>query len=870
MSHAKLLLFDGHGLAYRAFYALPPLSTSKGIPVNAVLGMANMILKVLEKENASHAAFSFDAGMPISRISAFAHYKAHREQMPENLATQLESIKTLVKLMGFPIIELEGYEADDCIATMVHALKEEDVETIIVTGDMDLLQLVSEKTHVLVTLKGTSEVTIFTSQDVKKKFGVLPHQLADYKGLAGDTSDNIPGVAGIGPKTAASLVCRFGSIEEIYGHIDEVESEKVKKLLVQYKETAFLSKLLASLIFNAPICFSLNDCERADTYSEEFAAFLEKLEFKKLMDRLGLVRKNEVLQKNNFIISHAKDVQQEDLIKELTESTMPALAGPKDGITALAVSEEKIFIASIDELKDILSSLAYDCTLTCLTVHDSKKWLRQCPEFESYFSRLLRHDTVLAGFLLNPNTPSPSLKQLADIHLGEEFEFSNGIPGLAREAAALFKLAPALNDKLVKENLLQVYREIEILLPPVLARMESEGIALDCDYFRELAKEVERDLFGITDHIYKMAEEEFNIASSKQLAHVLYEKLKLPAGRKTKTGFSTDSEELERLAKHSDIAVEILAFRELSKLKNTYIDSLPSLVAPDTGRIHTSFHQAVTATGRLSSTNPNLQNIPIRSEFGKRIRKGFVAPSPNHIILALDYSQIELRILAHMSNDKTLLEIFHLQNGGQGDVHTQTSAEIFGVSPEDVTLDMRRTAKAVNFGIIYGMTEHGLSQTLGISMEKAREFIANYFKKFPGVKDFIQKTLEEARQKGYVTTIFGRKRYLPDISSRNRMVREAAERMAINTPVQGTAAEIIKLAMIRIYKEMKTQKLKSKMILQVHDELIFEVLQSELYLMGNLAVKEMEQAYPLNVPLKVNVELGPNWADTKPISLSML
>ena len=856
MYERKLMLFDGHGLAYRAFYAMPSLSNSKGVPVNAVLGMANMVLKAIETERPTHAVFFFDAGLSEERVAVYEHYKAHRERMPENLETQLSLIKQLVLLMGFPVIELPGYEADDCIGTVVEKLKNDLMEICIVTGDMDLLQLVSEKNNVLATVRGTSDMTPFTPEDVKKKFGVTPLQLADYKGLAGDSSDNIPGVSGIGPKTAADLISRFGSMENLYANLNEIDSVKVRQTLESHKEEAFLSKQLASLIKDVPVEFALDNSICPKIYPEEVGAFLDELELWNLKSRLGFSNKREVKPMKD-LQSHKLSDNNVEVLEKIGE--VLALTKYESNIIT-AFSSNEVLSVSLDECKTFFKELIARKKQLKLIVHDSKKWFKETEELEYVFENNVWHDSMLAAFLLNGSTSSPTINQVVREHLG--LEVTGNYP--AEESALLWKCASILEEKLQEKELMQAYRQIELPLVPVLARMERAGIALDVDYLMELSKELNRNIENIAERIYIVAGEKFNISSNKQLANILYEKLGLPQGRKTKTGYSTDSDELERLAKQYDIAIEILAHREISKLKNTYVDSLPAIVNHATGRIHSSFHQAVTATGRLSSSNPNLQNIPIRTELGRKIRRAFITRSPDYILLSLDYSQIELRVLAHMSQDQILINAFN----SDMDIHTQTAAEMYAIGPDNVTLDMRRAAKAVNFGIIYGMTEHGLSQGLGISREEAKGFIARYFERFPGVKLFIQNLLEETRDCGYVKTLFGRRRYLPDITSKNRMVREMAERMAVNTPVQGTAAEIIKLAMIRIDKLLKERGYESKMIVQVHDELLFEVPKYELEKIAQMVLCEMESVVQFSIPLKVNMEVGTNWADTEPLSLA--
>lgn len=868
MYDRKLMLFDGHGLAYRAFYALPPLSTSKGVPVNAVLGTANMILKAIDQGKATHVAFSFDKGLPAARIDAYEHYKAQREKMPESLTLQMELIRQLVTLMGFPIIELEGDEADDCLATIAQHLENSEVKIFIVTGDRDLLQLVSENINVLLTTKGTSTMDLFTPEKVKQKFGIWPAQLADYKGLAGDSSDNIPGVTGIGPKTAANLIEQFGSLEELYNRIEEVTPEKLKTTLKTYREDAFLSKQLAMLVKDLPIEFTLESCKRQNNFSPELKTFLEDLEMFNLITRLGFAKTSEKEPCSiNVPIIELHDIQSiTQTIETLTPSTHISLVNsPFNKIVVSALTPNEAITFDSKNLCFFLQELFGKQKCGQLIVHDSKKWLLEHPELEHLFLKYLWHDTMLAASLINSELSSPSLAQVTAAHSQYKLpKLTNETISrafMAQEAIALLECGQSLEKQLTEGNFIKIYREIELPLIPVLAKMERTGIALDIDYLIELNKELEINLEKITGRIHFLAGEQFNIASNKQLSYILYEKLGLPKGRKTKTGYSTDSDELSRLARTSDIAIELLAYREIAKLKSTYVESLLALSDPDTKRVHTSFNQTVVATGRLSSTNPNLQNIPIRSELGKKIRKAFIAPSPKWFLLSADYSQIELRILAHMAKDKTLINAF-LSNK---DIHTQTARELYNVTDENVTEQMRRTAKTVNFGIIYGMTEHGLSQGLGISREEAKLFIEKYFERFPGVKTFIQTVLEGAKEQGYVSTLFGRKRYLPDITSKNRMVREMAFRMAVNTPIQGTAAEIIKLAMIKINKLMQEKSFRSKMLLQVHDELLFEVPEEELQEIAGLVTNEMESVIQFDIPLKVNVEIGKNWADTVPL-----
>jgi len=861
----KLLLIDGHSLAYRAFYAMPPLTNSKGESTQAVLGVANMVFKILKEEKPSHLVVFFDRGIPAFRLDAYKDYKAGRPPTPEDFQSQLPHIKEFFEAMGVPVVEEEGFEADDWIAATVHQAEPIAAQILVLSGDLDLLQLVSEKTSVLVSKKGISNLTRYTPEEVAKRFTLKPSQMIDYKALVGDPSDNIRGVYGLGEKGATKLLTEFESADAILKNVQNL-SPKLQATLANAKDQILLNQDLVTLRKDAPFQFDPQKSLLPDEPKSELVQFLEKMEFKGLLTRLG------VEAASNFEIPPFEQIDSEAKLQAMLEKFRQTKEAGLFLFPPLATfwSEHSLavecpnvgrWILGPDLAKRALIELTKDKTEKEIFTYDWKSFELlfldekiDCPPWNI-------HDSLITGWLANSARTDPSLPELAKAHLDisipEKLEKNEDL--LSSWISILIPLGRELKIKLQALGLEPLYKTMERPLISVLAEMESRGVALDIPYLNQLNGELRTELERFEKEIYELAGTTFNINSSQQLGQILFEKLQLPTGKKTKTGYSTNVEELERLAEHSPMPKLILQYRELAKLLNTYLDVFPKLILDRTGRIHTTYVQTGTATGRLSSKDPNLQNIPIRTDYGKKIRKAFTAQKPDWKILAADYSQIELRLLAHFSNDPVLIESFN----NNEDIHTRTASEIFKVSLEQVTSEMRRMAKVVNFGLLYGMTEHGLSQGLKISREEAREYIKRYFERFPNVGAYLERSLEEAKEVGGTKTLFGRRRPVPELHSKNSFIRSQAERIAVNAPLQGTAADLIKVAMINLSQKLKEEHLQTLMVMQVHDELIFEVPESELERIGFLVKNEMENAARLEVPLIVDIVVGKNWADAE-------
>jgi DNA polymerase-1 len=893
----KLVLIDGHSLLYRAFYATRPLSTTDGRPTNAVYGFAGMLWQILEDESPDAIVVALDTAAPTFRHEQFTEYKAHRPETAETFYVQVPAARELVEAMGIPVIALEGYEADDVLGTLAQRAREQGYQVLIVTGDQDALQLVGEGAFVLMPQKGMGQTVRYDEQAVRERFGLEPSQLPDFKALKGDPSDNIPGVPGIGDKKAAALLRQFGNVENLLERLHEVEDPKLRTLLEQYREQIPQYKRLATIVRDAPVPDTPPRWQPTAEHFTRLQQVLESLEFRSFLRRLPALRAKwlgaqpptlppETPAEVRTVGVQWSVARGEEEVRRLVQR---CLQTPRVGVRALvqgahvmelhlsgvavALSrEEAVYVPGsapvpslFDEEGDGLIGL-----LTPLweseTVAKSGYHLKplQASLIRSGVSpRQFVFDAMLAGYVLQSGRSSYPLPDLVQDYLGERLPIgdSTGEGGLAAyicaEATACLRLEQVMNRQVAAIGCAEVLHRIEMPLSEVLARMELAGIAVDVEYLHQLSDVLDGLLRAKEGEVYTLAGEPFNISSPKQLGQVLFEKLKLPAGKKTRTGaYSTDAEVLEQLAVEHPICRSILEYRELSKLKSTYADVLPRLVHPSTGRIHTSFNQTVAATGRLSSSEPNLQNIPIRSEVGRQIRRAFVA-APGNKLLAADYSQIELRLLAHVSGDERLLQAF----AEDRDIHAATATILFGVPADGVTPELRRKAKTVNFAVLYGMSDYGLSQELGMSVQEARAFIENYFRQLPGVRRYIDRTLDFARQHGFVTTLYGRRRYVPEINHANRNVRQAAERAAINSPLQGTAADIIKLAMIELDGRLRREGWKAKMVLQVHDELVFDAPPEEMPALANLVRECMSGVASLRVPLKVDVEAGDNWAE---------
>ncbi len=901
MPKKKLFLIDGSALAYRSFFAFikNPLFNSKGENTSAVFGFVRFLFKIIDDENPDYLAVVFDPPGPTFRHKQYKAYKATRQKMPEDMRDQIPKIHKMIAALSIPIIEFPGYEADDVIGTLAKRASSVGFETYLVSGDKDFMQLVDDGVIMYNPKRTGDEIEILDIKAVEEKIGLPPAKIVDYLGLMGDTSDNVPGVPGIGEKTAVQLIQQFGSLESVLDNAEKVSRANVRENLKTHRDTALLSKKLVVIDTAVPVDIDLESLRCKEPDNETVVRQFQELEFNSLLSRFT---RKAATSKLDYVVIDAREKLQE-LLKMISAAGRFAIhlettaADPMraeilgiafslepDQAFYLPLKAEKVGATPglfFQESGDLFGLVPVAELLSPIFKNES---IEKCSHNIKYDILVLSRygiglqggsfDTMVASYLLNPTLRQYTLESLALEHLNHTMIPPTESPGKGRGQISLtdspvndvsqyacekaditLKLRQHFAKQLKTTQLHSLFTEVEIPLIYVLMEMEKAGVALDLPFLEDMSREMASKLDQLITRIYEMAGEEFNINSTQQLGQILFEKLKLPRKRRTKTGYSTDVNVLEELAKVHELPRALIEYRELTKLKSTYVDALPKLVNAETGRLHTSYNQTVAATGRLSSSDPNLQNIPIRTEIGRKIRQGFVPSDDRHVILDADYSQIELRIMAHLSGDPVLLEAF--QN--DEDIHTKTAALVFEVPPEQVTADHRRRAKEINFGIMYGMGEFGLSSRLEISREEARDFITNYFIKYPKVNDFIIRTISEAREKGFVTTMLNRRRYLPDILSNNRGRREFAERTAINTPIQGTAADLIKVAMINIWRRVKTEKLQAKMIMQVHDELVFEVPKSEVETVKKLVKQEMEEAIKLNVPVKVEIGVGPNW-----------
>jgi DNA polymerase-1 len=906
MKKPLLVLFDGNNIVHRAFHAFAtsrPLTVSKtGEVISAVYVFALMLLKIINELKPTCYAIAFDTKAPTFRHQMFAQYKAQRPPTPDELVNQLGRVRQLVNAFHIPIFELDGYEADDVLGTLSQQAGQQDIDTIIVTGDADAMQLVSPRVRVLYPKpRGSfSNTDLYDEAAVSQKYGIKPEHIADFKALKGDPSDNIPGVPGIGEKTAVRLIQQFGTIDQIYANIDEVTPAKLQALLKQNEVIARQSKELATIVTQTPVTLNLDDCQISHYDRNQATELFRELEFFSLLPKLPegeeaapetttQVKTKPPPQADYHTVDTTPALDEllnrlsaaKSFAFDLETTSLNAMSAEMVGISLSPAPGEAYYIpvghvgwGQVEQLplKQVIDRLKpplEDATPAKLA-HNGKYDMTVLAEYGVTVNNLT-FDTMVAAYLLGEK--SLGLKALAFSKLGIEMtpitaligsgakqismslvEVNRAADYSCADADITGQLAELLKAELHQQGLWQLFSEVEMPLVPVLIHMERNGVALDTDLLRQMSHRLGEQLLKLEAEIYNNVGHRFNINSPQQLSSVLFQELKLPSARKTKSGYSTGASVLEELRGVHPIIEFILEYRQLAKLKSTYIDALPSLINPKTSRVHTSFNQTRTATGRLSSSEPNLQNIPVRGELGKEVRQAFIAP-PGSLLMAGDYSQIDLRALAHLSQDPSLLAAFH----NDEDIHSATAAQLFGVDASQVTPDMRRLAKTVNFGVIYGMSDYGLEQATELSREEASRFIADYFDKYPGVKQYLESTKKQAREMGYVQTLLGRRRSILEIGSSNRQVREAAERMAINMPVQGTSADIIKVAMINLYREMNQRQLRSKMVLQVHDELIFEVPEAELELMRQLVPQIMSTALELSLPLKVDIKIGNNW-----------
>lgn len=901
MSGKTIYLIDGTSYIYRAFYALGRLSSPSGMPTNAIYGFVQMLLKVVRDRNPDYLCVVFDPPGPTHRHQLYDQYKAHRQKAPEDLVVQIPYIRQLVECHGIHQLEVSGYEADDVIASIVSRTAGEGHRVVIVSSDKDLHQLIKDP---WICQWDPQRDRTFLEATVMERFGVSPRQILDYLSLTGDSSDNIPGVKGIGDKTARVLIQNWDSLDRLYDHLDEITPRGLQDKLRSGKDQAYLSRQLLSLRYDTPIDFNLSDFLLRIPNTQDLTKLYEELGFRKLLESLpgenkGLQYKNDsavtIPHLESKVIQDEKDwLELADILNKTKLFALSLDKSPDDPMhanligMALCASENSAYYIPIQPLKTTSQTQPSPPSVLdgLKTILSDKRISKSGHDLKVDWVILKRHgfsvegvdfDTMIASYLLQPGQNIHDLGRIVSDHLPHTKRFhllSNAetekklpealvrekrIENLCSRSETIYQLTPILDAKLKEENQAELFRSLEMPLIETLAAMEHRGILVDVSKLELLSVTMERTLGKISQQIYDLAKEEFNIQSPRQLSYILFDKLGLPVIKKTKSGPSTDLSVLEALTGMHPIVNHLLTYRTLSKLKGTYADTLPELVHPQTGRIHTSFNQAVTATGRLSSSNPNLQNIPIRSEEGRRIREAFIAP-PDHYLLSADYSQIELRILAHYSQDSHLLEAFR----NETDIHQLTAAEINGIAPHEVTAEMRRQAKTINFGIIYGMGPFGLAQRLGISRQAAKALIDRYFEKYPGVENCITNLIQRTRSHGYSETLLGRRRTIPEINSRNHTVRQQGERLAVNSPIQGSAADLIKKAMIDVERTIKEHGLQTSMLLQVHDELVFETPSEELDLARNLITKTMESVWTLSVPLKVDVGYGKNWAEAHP------
>ena len=927
-SPKRLFLIDGNAIAYRSYYAFiqRPLITAKGQPTSAVYGFVTFLNRILEDESPDYIAVVFDTGAPTFRHKKYKEYKATRQKMPEDLFSQLAIIKDVVNAYRIPVLELDGFEADDIIGTLARNAEREGALAFLVSADKDFMQLVSNKIKMYKPGRQGTDVDIVDISAVKEKFGVPPEKVIEVLGLTGDSSDNVPGVPGVGEKTAIPLIQKYGSIENLYKNISKIEQKGLRQKLETHKDLAFLSRELVTIDTKVPLEVHFDHLKAAEKDGEKLSQLFRELEFRALLQGVQRATPSRPKPPEDFDVP-PPDIELTDIhsdkntytlvtdVKTLkahcaqlkktgqfvfdTETTsVDSLNAELVGISFCMKPREAFFVAvkpaSSAEQSDLFGKTPGPDQTAGLAIEDVLAHIK--PILENPRIKKIGHnikydmlvmsqydvwadgvavDTMIASYILRADGRH-NLDALAKEHLQYKTVSFSELTGTGKEqkpirqvplqalsdyscedADITLRLWEALRPKLAKQEMMKLCEELEFPLVAVLARMERAGIGIDVDYLKKMSKDLEQVLESLVKEIHSLAGVDFNINSTQQLGEILFTKLKLPTFKKTKTGFSTDVGVLESLRHQHPIIERLLEYRQLSKLKSTYVDALPALINHRTGRVHTSFNQTVASTGRLSSSDPNLQNIPIRTELGRSIRKAFIPAAKNDLILSADYSQIELRVMAHISADEGLTEAFR----NDEDIHTTTAAKVFGVAPADITKDMRRKAKEVNFGIMYGIGPFGLANRLEIAQSEAKEIIARYFERFPKVKQYINDTISAARSKGYVETLLGRRRYLADINSANQNIRQNAERQAINMPIQGTAADMLKLAMIEIDRAFTKEAVQSQMLLQVHDELVFEVKKSEEKKIRKIVETLMRDAMKLNVPIVVEIGVGKNWLE---------
>ena len=874
----KILLIDGSSLIFRAFYAIRNLTTKDGVFVNGVYGFLNMYYKALELINPTHIFVAFDKGSKTFRHNEFADYKGTRDNAPNEITYQFGILKDLLSSMNVNYLELDEYEADDIIGTIAKLAQKEGFEVDIFTGDRDYLQLVDDNILVYLTKKGISEIKLMNTESILEEYDLSPKQLIDVKALQGDSSDNIPGVKGVGEKTALKLIQEYGNLENLYENIDNLKG-KLKENLVNEKDKAYLSRYLGEIFLRVPIERNIEDFEIKDVNSDEYIKKLEKLEFKSIINKhFKDIKKDNTIKTNQNIDFEVinfseifEKIKNHDEISIKFFSDKGYIYRKKFYIGIYSNFNKKAYICKDFKLSDFEKFCNLDIKIIGYDIKEELFFaLKNNLEFKNY------EDVMILEYLIDSNKGNYDILKVSNEFLNLEildlkemlgkgknkktfFELEEDIifKFISQNVFAISALYDIFIEKAKENNLISLYENVEKPLVKVLADMEKTGVLVDRNKIIELNEEYSKLAYLYEQKVYELAGEVFNLNSPKQLGVILFEKIGLPVVKKTKTGYSTDVEVLEKLSKKHEIADYILKYRSLNKLISTYLDGILEYIMDD-GRVRTSFKQMITATGRLSSVDPNLQNIPIRSEEGKNIRKVFVADK-NKVFIDADYSQIELRVLAHLSKDSVMIDSFK----NDLDIHYKTASEVFGVPINEVTDNQRRSAKAVNFGIVYGISDYGLSKDLNITRNEARQYIDGYLNTYPSIKSYMEEIVNKAKKDGFVTTILDRKRYIPEINSKNFNIRSFGERIALNTPIQGSAADIIKLAMIKVYERLKVEKVNAKLILQIHDELIVECEESEKETVKKILKNSMENVYKLDLPLKVDICEGRNWYESK-------
>ena len=871
----KIVLIDGHSILNRAFYGVPDLTNSEGLHTNAVYGFLNILFKILSEENPQYLAVAFDLKAPTFRHKMYQDYKGTRKPMPEQLHEQVPVMKEVLRAMGVPLLMLEGYEADDLLGTVAKRMEKKGLEVSVVSGDRDLLQLATKHIQIRIpkTKRGGTEIEDYHAKEVQEKYQVTPLQIIELKALMGDSADNIPGLPGVGEKTATRLIVEYGTVENAYAHVDEIKPAKAKNAFLEHYDMAVLSKKLATIDTDSPVSFSLEDARLTSLYTPEAFALFKKLEFKNMLNRFNCDTPDQKMEHNFYLVtdfSQAEQIFGEAgkaqflsffILAEKKQMAGAAIAWKKEQIWYIPVQgflTEDYLCGKLTELLDAVPE--------AVTMNLKEQLAFISPKNHHIF------DAAIAMYLINPLKDQYGYEDIAKEYLDLLIPSRQELLGKAgfhsEDVESVKKCAcygtytclegkEPLEEKLKQLGMERLFTEIEMPLVYTLYDMEQAGIRVEALALKGYGEQLTGRIAELEDTIYRLAGEKFNINSPKQLGVVLFEKLKLPYGKKTKTGYSTAADVLEKLAPEAPIVSDILEYRQLTKLKSTYADGLAAYISDD-GRIHGKFHQTITATGRISSTEPNLQNIPIRMELGRLIRKVFI-PEDGFVFVDADYSQIELRVLAHISGDRTLIEAYREAQ----DIHRITASQVFHVPFDQVTDLQRRNAKAVNFGIVYGISSFGLSQDLSITRKEAAEYIEKYFETYPRIKQFLDESVEEAKKNGYVCTLFGRRRPVPELSSSNYMQRSFGERVAMNSPIQGTAADIIKIAMVRVNERLKKENLRSRLILQVHDELLVEAAVDEVETVKQILLEEMQGAADLDVCLEIDMHTGNSWYEAK-------